>query len=341
MKKNVENTFFFYRDKTFVTAKSGQHSQGVLRISNECLAQYGTGGTRILSIDENGSVMRVDDASKSEIYSYAVYGYTSTLTPPKSLIGFNGERFENSPHIYLLGAGYRTYSAKLHRFHSPDDLSPFDVGGLNSYSYCTGDPVNTTDPSGHSGLLTRLFKGLGNMLGLRKRNRVSIHTGTPAYNSNSAHSLNFAGVANTITQSEIADSVSGRSSVTTRSMVSTLDSFRKSTTQSLPENFHSNQISEFDSFAKLKKMDTRARTLLWVDNTRNVTNVEAFTGLPEELLIDSVSKSLVTQHNGIIKNKLLKKGVHKYPANGPGIMYKGRVYTSTQRIQRLIRERNN
>lgn len=50
---------------------------------------------------------------------------------------------------YLLGNGYRTYNPALMRFNSPDSLSPFEAGGLNPYSYCSGDPINNIDPSGH------------------------------------------------------------------------------------------------------------------------------------------------------------------------------------------------
>jgi len=39
----------------------------------------------------------------------------------------------------------------LMRFNSPDKLSPFGEGGLNTYSYCQGDPVNRVDPSGGAG----------------------------------------------------------------------------------------------------------------------------------------------------------------------------------------------
>ncbi|MGE6825669.1 hypothetical protein ACQKGR_26595, partial [Pseudomonas soli] len=35
-------------------------------------------------------------------------------------------------------------------FNSPDSWSPFERGGLNSYAYCQGDPVNMTDRSGHA-----------------------------------------------------------------------------------------------------------------------------------------------------------------------------------------------
>jgi RHS repeat-associated protein len=56
------------------------------------------------------------------------------------------------PHLgwYFLGNGYRAYNPTLMRFHSPDSWSPFGRGGLNAYMYCVGDPVNSSDPTGHS-----------------------------------------------------------------------------------------------------------------------------------------------------------------------------------------------
>ena len=54
------------------------------------------------------------------------------------------------------------------RFQGPDNLSPFDKGGLNAYAYCNADPVNLADPSGHSPL-SSFFKGIGNILHLRKK----------------------------------------------------------------------------------------------------------------------------------------------------------------------------
>ncbi|PPA01067.1 RHS repeat-associated core domain-containing protein, partial [Pseudomonas sp. MWU12-2312b] len=42
----------------------------------------------------------------------------------------------------------RAFNPVLMRFNSPDSLSPFGKGGLISYAYCSGDPVNNIDPSG-------------------------------------------------------------------------------------------------------------------------------------------------------------------------------------------------
>ncbi|MFH0271671.1 RHS repeat-associated core domain-containing protein [Vibrio jasicida] len=74
-----------------------------------------------------------------------------------STIRFNGERKDPVTGMYLLGNGYRAYSPSMARFNAPDSASPFGPGGINSYAYCLGDPVNKTDPSGHFALMTLLI----------------------------------------------------------------------------------------------------------------------------------------------------------------------------------------
>lgn len=65
------------------------------------------------------------------------------------ITGFNGQRRDAVNPIYHPGNGYRTFQPALMRFSCPDSLSPFGAGGINSYSYCAGDPINRLDPSGH------------------------------------------------------------------------------------------------------------------------------------------------------------------------------------------------
>ncbi|ANN67450.1 RHS repeat-associated core domain-containing protein [Bordetella bronchialis] len=66
--------------------------------------------------------------------------------------GFTGARSDRITAAYPLGNGYRWFIPALMRFNATDDLSPFGPGGVNPYAYCTGDPVNHSDPSGHIGV---------------------------------------------------------------------------------------------------------------------------------------------------------------------------------------------
>lgn len=82
--------------------------------------------------------------------SYMCYGFRSATS--SSRIGFNGEFQDQLTGFYFLGNGYRAYCPDFCRFVSPDKLSPFQSGGLNSYAYVLGDPINNTDPTGRTAL---------------------------------------------------------------------------------------------------------------------------------------------------------------------------------------------
>lgn len=81
--------------------------------------------------------------------AYTAYGYNFRLSSRSSLVGFNGEFYNPLTQNYWLGNGTRMFSPSLMRFCSADTLSPFGIGGLNSYAYSSNDPVNFRDPSGH------------------------------------------------------------------------------------------------------------------------------------------------------------------------------------------------
>ena len=86
--------------------------------------------------------------------SYTAYGHSVDGTG--TALGFNGERRSGFLQGYGLGNGNRFYRPALMRFLSPDVLSPFGKGGVNSYAYCQGDPVNLLDPTGGHGVLKRV-----------------------------------------------------------------------------------------------------------------------------------------------------------------------------------------
>nr|WP_180202479.1 RHS repeat-associated core domain-containing protein [Pseudomonas sp. SbOxS1]NYU01710.1 RHS repeat-associated core domain-containing protein [Pseudomonas sp. SbOxS1] len=104
--------------------------------------------TALLATDQQRSVMHTVGGSSFPI-AYLPYGHRRPESGLTSLLGFNGERSDAITGHYLLGNGYRAFNPVLMRFNSPDSLSPFGKGGLNSYAYCLGDPINMSDPTGN------------------------------------------------------------------------------------------------------------------------------------------------------------------------------------------------
>lgn len=83
-----------------------------------------------------------------------------------SVLRFNGERPDPVTGTIHSGNGYRGYDPAVMRFNCPDSMSPFDAGGINTYLYCCGDPVNRADPSGHFSLGQWCALGLGLIAGI-------------------------------------------------------------------------------------------------------------------------------------------------------------------------------
>lgn len=105
--------------------------------------------TLLLAADNKRSIIAEITGDLSNPIAYAPYGQQSGQQAVTTGLGFNGELREARLSWYWLGNGYRAYNPILMRFHSPDSWSPFGRGGLNAYTYCAGDPVNFSDPTGH------------------------------------------------------------------------------------------------------------------------------------------------------------------------------------------------
>ncbi len=99
--------------------------------------------TALLATSATNSIMH---AARAIVY--APYGHVDLLGHA-SVLAFNGQVRDLMTECDLLGNGKRSYSSKLMRFLSPDNYSPFGLGGVNSYVYCNNDPINFTDPSGN------------------------------------------------------------------------------------------------------------------------------------------------------------------------------------------------
>ncbi|HXB02268.1 MAG TPA: RHS repeat-associated core domain-containing protein [Opitutaceae bacterium] len=118
----------------------------------------GTVTTRYLHQDVLGSIVAVTDetGAVAERYAYDPWGKQSTLLPPASGLspatsrGFTDH--EMLPELGLIHMNGRVYDPVLGRFLSADSVvqDPGDSQAYNRFSYCSNNPVNAFDPSGHS-----------------------------------------------------------------------------------------------------------------------------------------------------------------------------------------------
>ena len=169
----TSRTLFYQGDKLTTVAQAGRN-QSILRHQNQPLAELHTEGedkqlTRVMQTDAQGSVLRVNSSMGAESHCYTPYGHEPPPVSESALLGFNGQPKDPATATYLLGNGYRAYTPSTMRFNAPDSLSPFGDGGVNAYAYCTDDPVNHGDPSGHM----RVYLRNGQMMQTSKNGAVA------------------------------------------------------------------------------------------------------------------------------------------------------------------------
>lgn len=143
----------FYCASHLVTEVQGDEHISIVQNGDQLLAQRRLHGgevdSALIATDQQRSVLHALRARSMRSVAYAAYGHRDVDSGLSSLLGFNGLRPEPVTGHYLLGNGYRAFNPVLMRFNSPDNFSPFGKGGLNSYAYCQGDPINRSDPTGH------------------------------------------------------------------------------------------------------------------------------------------------------------------------------------------------
>lgn len=144
------NSQRFYNHLRMTTEIQDAAHYSVFQSGETVLAQtrYDDGGSTcsLLASGFQRSVLQEVSPDGSRSIAYSAYGHSDE---PGEL-GFNGERTDPVTGHYLLGNGYRAFNPVLMRFNSPDSWSPFGRGGINSYAYCSNNPVMNADPSGHA-----------------------------------------------------------------------------------------------------------------------------------------------------------------------------------------------
>ena len=152
----------FYQENYLVTELDGQGQRSIVRHAAQPLAQRqsmaGVSETTLLVTDRAHSLLQTLTGNNPQQLAYTAYGHHPAESALSHLLGFNGECPDSITGHYLLGQGKRAYNPVLMRFNSPDDLSPFGEGGINSYAYCGNDPINFHDSTGNVRL--RMLSGM-------------------------------------------------------------------------------------------------------------------------------------------------------------------------------------
>jgi RHS repeat-associated protein len=167
----------FYCKSRLATEIQGAISYSIVQHGDQLLGQQqseaGASDTTLLAPDQQRSILHTLQANhQRKPISYSPYGHRPVASGLLSLLGFNGERPDPVTGHYLLGNGYRAFNPVLLRFNSPDSWSPFGKGGVNSYAYCLGDPINRSDPNGH-GWISDVFNRLVNMWRYRNGPKIT------------------------------------------------------------------------------------------------------------------------------------------------------------------------
>lgn len=152
----------FYCKSRLATEIEGAINRSIVQHNEQLLALTETQGNirqaTLVATDQQRSVLQALAADESQFFAYSPYGHRPTGGGLLSLLGFNGERPDPVTGHYLLGNGHRAFNPVLMRFSSPDKLSPFGEGGLNTYTYCSGDPINRSDPNGTTSIFLKFFQ---------------------------------------------------------------------------------------------------------------------------------------------------------------------------------------
>ncbi|MCR8719542.1 RHS repeat-associated core domain-containing protein [Pseudomonas syringae] len=171
----------FYLNNRLTTAIQGAVQHSVVQTEDLLLALRRAESDQILfdllATDQASSVLHSFEAMRNQAYVYSPYGTRSPQTASSCVPGFTGQTIDPVTGHYLLGNGIRAFNPTLMRFTSPDTLSPFAEGGLNSYAYCFGDPVNCTDPTGQSPFFKILMPAFTRAKDLRVPRVLRINVG--------------------------------------------------------------------------------------------------------------------------------------------------------------------
>ena len=120
-------------------------------IGLQYIGAYEGGSSSYFMYNGRGDVTRVTGSSGTALseYSYDIFGNAESAENDGNNIRYAGEYYDSETEQYYLRARY--YTPGNGRFLTEDSYGgdTYNPQTLNRYTYCTNDPVNLVDPSGH------------------------------------------------------------------------------------------------------------------------------------------------------------------------------------------------
>ncbi|KAI0105290.1 hypothetical protein GGR51DRAFT_571955 [Nemania sp. FL0031] len=137
------NSVFETDDKTSAWTSYFLHPQG--RIS----AQRGNESATVF-LESHNSIVKTVKGTEATSYAYGPYGNTTDGSPR-----FGWQQELGDPEEGLVYLRSRFYQSDSMSFLTMDNVR----GQENRYSYCNGDPINASDPTGEAGLVAGAIVG--------------------------------------------------------------------------------------------------------------------------------------------------------------------------------------
>jgi RHS repeat-associated protein len=158
----------------------------------------------------HGDVVQTVDAAGTvqNQYDYDIWGnQTLTVETTSNAIRYTGEFYDEETGLYYLRARY--YDPNLGRFTIEDSYWGEDNNplSLNLYTYCENDPIQFTDPTGHS-ILGDIIKTIGSTI----KDVIKTVTGGSKNSSGSSSGKSASGASKKPSGSSSSSGSSGKSS---------------------------------------------------------------------------------------------------------------------------------
>ena len=179
-KKNVNGveTEFFYNGSTLAGQKTGNDMLVFMYDDNGDAFGFKYNGTEYYYVrNAQNDITAVLDANQNIVASYVYDAWGQILSSTGDMAEINplryrGYYYDSETGYYYLNSRY--YSPELCRFLNADSVlgANQDLLGYNQFAYCSNDPINNCDPSGH-GKIKTFFGKISNAVKKAYNNVVS------------------------------------------------------------------------------------------------------------------------------------------------------------------------